>query len=78
MAYNDQYKISVHAVITNERNEVLLLKATYGSLAWGFPGGAIDPGDFLDNNYSRHRKQKLSVDYAPAVQYGVGYEEELF
>ena len=50
LAYNNQYRISVHAVIANERNEVLLLKATYDSLAWGLPGGAIDPGDFLDNN----------------------------
>jgi 8-oxo-dGTP diphosphatase len=45
MAFQDMYRMSVHAVITNDRNEVLLLRQTYGNLTWGLPAGAVDPGE---------------------------------
>ena len=73
MAYNDQYRISVHAVITNERNKILLLKATYGSLAWGLPGGAIDPGETIHECVLRECKEELGLDVAIRHLTGVYY-----
>ncbi len=40
MAFNDTFRLSSHAVITNPDGHVLLLKANYGSFSWGLPGGA--------------------------------------
>lgn len=42
MGFEDSFRLSVHAVITDTWNRVLLLRATYGDGAWGLPGGALD------------------------------------
>lgn len=47
MGFHDQYRLGGHAVITNECGEVLVLKATYGAMGWGLPGGAMDPGETI-------------------------------
>ncbi len=47
MAFSDVYRVGAHAVITNHTGQVLLLKATYGDLAWGLPGGGIDPDETI-------------------------------
>lgn len=39
LGFEDWYRLRVHAVITRWAR-VLLLKATSGEKAWGFPGGA--------------------------------------
>jgi 8-oxo-dGTP diphosphatase len=45
MGFDDRYRLSAHAVITDEAGRVLLLQATYGDRRWGLPGGAVDPGE---------------------------------
>lgn len=47
MAFNELFQLSSHAVILNENNQVLLLKANYGNCAWGLPGGALEPGETI-------------------------------
>jgi 8-oxo-dGTP pyrophosphatase MutT (NUDIX family) len=47
MGFDDRYRLSAHAVITDEAGRVLLLQATYGDRRWGLPGGAVDPGETL-------------------------------
>ena len=42
MAFQDFYRLSSHAVITNAVGQVLLLKANYADQAWGLPGVALD------------------------------------
>jgi hypothetical protein len=44
MAFEDLFRMSVHAVIGNEAG-VLLLRATYAKRVWGLPGGALEPGE---------------------------------
>lgn len=73
LAYNDQYRISVHAVITNERSEILLLKATYGSLTWGLPGGAIDPGETIHECVRRECQEELGLEVTVKHLTGVYY-----
>lgn len=61
MAFEDKYRLSVHAVFTNPEGKVLLLKATYGSKGWGLPGGAIDPGETIHEALVRECQEELSI-----------------
>ena len=47
MAFEDKFRLSSHAVITNDEGEVLLLKANYGDGNWGLPGGALEPNETI-------------------------------
>jgi 8-oxo-dGTP diphosphatase len=47
MAYNDKFRLSSHAVITDADDNVLLLKANYGNFDFGLPGGALEPGETI-------------------------------
>ncbi|MBY0577882.1 MAG: NUDIX domain-containing protein [Burkholderiales bacterium] len=59
MGFDDTYRMSSHAVITNGRGEILMLKATYGNLGWGFPGGALDPGETIHEALLRECMEEL-------------------
>ena len=59
MSFDDWFRLSVHAVITNAQGEVLLLKATYGDLGWGLPGGALDPGETIHEGLQRECLEEL-------------------
>ncbi len=73
MAFDDQFRLSAHAVITDAHDNVLLLKASYGQLSWGLPGGALEPGETIHEALIRECQEELSC--AVAVQYlsGVYY-----
>ncbi len=62
MAFNDLYRLSAHAVIVNTSGDVLQLKATYGSLAWGLPGGALEPGETIHECVLRECREELGCD----------------
>lgn len=61
MGFNDTFRMSSHAVITNENNEILQLKATYADLSWGLPGGALDPGETIYEALHRECFEELGV-----------------
>ena len=67
LAFDDRYRLSAHAVITDADNRVLLLRATYGDRGWGLPGGAVDPGETLHDTLVRECEEELGV--APVVLY---------
>ena len=73
MAFNDLYRMSSHAVITNQEQQVLLLKATYGNCAWGLPGGGLDVGETIHQALKRECKEELGcnihIDYLSGVYY---------
>lgn len=73
MAFQDFYRLSSHAVILNEKNEVLLLKATYADYAWGLPGGGLDLGETIHEALIRECKEELGcgieVDYLSGVYF---------
>lgn len=62
MAFDDHFRLSVHAVITNEEGRVLLLKATYGHKGWGLPGGSLEPGETIHEALVRECREELGVD----------------
>jgi 8-oxo-dGTP diphosphatase len=62
MGFDDWFRLSFHAVITNPEGEVLLLKATYGEEAWGLPGGALDPGETIHEGLVRECAEELGCE----------------
>ncbi len=77
MAFDDHFRLSVHAVITNLENEVLQLKATYGDKHWGLPGGALEPQETIHQALLRecHEElgQEIVVDYMSGMYYHSHY-----
>jgi 8-oxo-dGTP pyrophosphatase MutT (NUDIX family) len=82
MAFDDTFRLSSHAVITNEKDEVLLLKANYGSFHWGLPGGALDPGETIHEALTRECEEELGcsviIDYLSGVYYHKAYNSQAF
>jgi 8-oxo-dGTP diphosphatase len=82
LAFDDLYRLSAHAVITNDAGEVLLLKATYGSLAWGLPGGALEPGETIHECVQRECQEELGRDihilHLTGVYYHKAYNSQAF
>jgi 8-oxo-dGTP diphosphatase len=62
MGFDDWFRLSVHGVITDPEGRVLLLKATYAEESWGLPGGALDPGETIDEGLLRECAEELNCD----------------
>jgi 8-oxo-dGTP pyrophosphatase MutT (NUDIX family) len=62
MAFEDTFRLSVHAVFTDADGKILQLKATYGNLAWGLPGGALEPSETIHEALLRECKEELGID----------------
>jgi 8-oxo-dGTP diphosphatase len=73
MGFDDRYRLSAHAVVTNDAGEVLLVQATYGDRGWGLPGGAVDPGETLHETVIRECEEELGclvmVKYLSGIYY---------
>lgn len=82
MAFEDRFRLSSHAVITNELDQVLLLKANYGNFAWGLPGGALEPGETIHQALLRECKEELglgvNIRYLSGVYYHSAYQSQAF
>lgn len=82
MAFEDKFRLSSHAVITNEKDEVLLLKANYGDSGWGLPGGALEPGETIHDALNRECREelgcKVSIRYLSGVYYHSAYNSQAF
>ena len=75
MAFNDFFRISVHAVFTNAENKILMLKANYGDKHWGLPGGALDPAETIHEALKRECKEELNVDIEIMHMSGMYYHK---
>lgn len=73
MGFHDFYRLSSHAVIVNEQQQVLLLKATYADLAWGLPGGGLDVGETMHEALLRECREELGCDITIEYLSGVYY-----
>jgi 8-oxo-dGTP diphosphatase len=67
VSFDDWFRLSVHAVITDAEGRVLLLKASYGDGAWGLPGGALDPGETIHEGLFRECREELGAEVV--IQY---------
>jgi 8-oxo-dGTP diphosphatase len=71
VGFEDRFRLSVHAVITDEDDRVLVMQATYGDRAWGLPGGALDPGETIHEALRRECREELGLDVEPLYLSGV-------
>jgi len=82
MGFEDTYRLSAHAVITNDAGEVLQLRATYADRNWGLPGGALDPGETVHEALLRECREELGravrIDYLSGVYYHRVYHSHVF
>ncbi|CAN5694158.1 hypothetical protein BH23GEM9_BH23GEM9_21340 [soil metagenome] len=71
MGFDDRFRLSAHAVVTDIHGRVLLLKATYGAQSWGLPGGALDPGETVHDCLLRECTEEsgcaIAVHYLSGV-----------
>lgn len=82
MAFEDTFRLSSHAVITNEQDEVLLLKANYGEGHWGLPGGALEPGETIHEALVRECLEEtgcdIKINYLSGVYYHSAFNSQAF
>lgn len=73
MAYDDQFRFSVHAILTNHEGKILQLKATYGEQGWGLPGGSLEPGETIHEALVRECLEELGVEVEIIYMSGIYY-----
>ena len=82
MAFNDLFRLSSHAVITNDDDQVLLLKANYGDKHWGLPGGGLDPNETIHQALLRECQEELgcevTINYLSGVYFHSAYQSQAF
>lgn len=80
MSFEDQFRLSSHAVITNAQQQVLLLRASYTDQAWGLPGGSLNPGETVHHALLRECKEELNCDihihYLSGIYYHQRYQSQ--
>ncbi|SCK18079.1 NUDIX hydrolase [Vogesella sp. LIG4] len=81
MAFDDRFRMSCHAVITDAAGQVLLLQASYGDGSWGLPGGALEPGETIHQALLRECREELGVtvgiDYLSGIYYHAQYQSQV-
>jgi len=75
VAYEDLYRLSVHGVIFDDQQRVLMVRTTYGAKGWTFPGGAIDPGETIHETLTRECREELGCDVEITYLSGVYYHK---
>jgi 8-oxo-dGTP pyrophosphatase MutT (NUDIX family) len=82
MAFEDTFRLSSHAVITNDSGEVLLLKANYGDGNWGLPGGALEPTETIHEALLRECEEEIgcevNIKYLSGVYFHSAYNSQAF
>lgn len=82
MAFEDKYRLSSHAVITDDSGRILQLKQTYGDERWGLPGGALEPGETAHETVIRECKEelgvKVTIEYMSGVYYHSAFNSHVF
>ena len=76
MSYAHKFRISVHAVIIDDNQNVLLLKQTYGDKRWGLPGGSPEPPETTEDTLLRECKEELGCDINIEYLSGVYFHKE--
>lgn len=65
------YRVSVKAIIRNEKGEILLVKEHAGT--WGLPGGGLDHGETAEAALRRELHEELAVDTIRTAVFAANY-----
>lgn len=65
--------IAVSAFITNDRNEILLVKVQWRKDTWEMPGGQVEVGEALDDAVTREVLEETGLIIEPVGITGVYY-----
>ncbi|RLQ92226.1 NUDIX hydrolase [Planomicrobium sp. Y74] len=65
--------VSVSAYITNEKNEVLMVKTHWRKDTWELPGGQVELGEALDKAISREVLEETGIEVTVLGITGVYY-----
>lgn len=58
-----KFTVSVVAIVTNEKNEILILDHYFRpGASWGLPGGFIDPYEQAENGIRREIKEETDLE----------------
>lgn len=77
MGFNDTYRFGVHAIITNSKGNILLLKRTYGNKGWSLPGGGVDPGETIHQAILRECREELGIEVLDVILTGFYYHSHI-
>lgn len=77
MAFNDTFRVGVHAMIFNSEGYLLTLKRTYGNMGWSLPGGGVDPGETIHQALFRECSEELGIEVQDAVLTGFYYHSHI-
>ena len=75
MAFDDHYRLSSHAVITDNNGEILQIKATYGARGWGLPGGSLDNAETFHDALQRECLEELGQPVRILYMSGIYYHK---
>ncbi len=75
MAYDDLYRLSVHAVFTDSTQRILQLKSTYNGNRWGLPGGSLEPRETVHQALVRECREELGVEIKVLYCSGIYYHQ---
>ena len=78
MMFDGKYRLSAHAVITNEIGEILQLKQTYDDERWGLPGGALELGETIHEAVARECLEELGVPVIIKYMSGVYFHSRFY
>jgi 8-oxo-dGTP pyrophosphatase MutT (NUDIX family) len=59
------------ACIRDEAGRILLLRRSDGEDLWGFPGGAVEPGERADEAAVREVREEIGLEVEPVALIGV-------
>jgi mutator protein MutT len=59
------------ACIRDEAGRILLLRRSDGEDLWGFPGGAVEPGERADGAAAREVREEIGLEVEPVALIGV-------
>lgn len=75
MSFEDKFRLSSHAIITNPDGHILQLKATYGNYGWGLPGGAVEPGETIHEALLRECREELALEVEVLYMSGIYFHQ---
>lgn len=62
---------SAATLITNNKNEILLVHKAYGGRVYGLPGGVVDPGELPVQTAVREAREEVGVEVHLEYQLGL-------